>query len=129
LGLVLLGIVLMRTFLPAFLTPKITVPNLVLLSLAVLLVDFYIAPGAKRRWIEVFALAFASFAVLPAACGYIPLSEAIRMGVLGGGVFTVTAWLYSAMTERIRTGSLRKLAPVISAFGLYLAAQCFQGIV
>jgi hypothetical protein len=32
------------------------------------------------------------------------------------------------MEDRLSTGPAAKLAPILSALGLYLAAQCFMGI-
>ena len=33
------------------------------------------------------------------------------------------------MMERLSSGPVAKAAPVLSALGLYLAAQCFAGII
>jgi len=47
---------------------------------------------------------------------------------VGGVVFTVTAWLFTSIQDRLSSGPACKAAPVVSAFGLYLAAQAFTGI-
>ena len=43
-------------------------------------------------------------------------------------IFTVITWLYTTMLDRLSSGPVAKAAPVISALGLYLAVQCFAGI-
>jgi len=49
--------------------------------------------------------------------------------VVGGAVFTVTTWLYSSIQERLSTGPAAKAAPVMSAFGLWLAMQAMVGLI
>ena len=61
LGVSLLAAILVRTFAPIVIIPALNIPNMVALSLAALLLDHYIAPGAKRCYICVAlfsALAF-----------------------------------------------------------------------
>ena len=48
LGIALTAAVLVRTFVPAIIIPQLDIPNMVLLSLTALVLDHYIAPGAKR---------------------------------------------------------------------------------
>ena len=53
---------------------------------------------------------------------------ALVLALAGGVVFTATTFLFSSMTERIASGPVKKLAPIVSAAGLWLAAQCLTGI-
>ena len=128
LGLTLLVAVLVRTFAPRMILPHLDVPNMVLLSLAALLADHYLAPGAKRCYICIPVFAFLTFALLPMAAGIIAPANALMLGIKGAVVFTVTTWLFTSMADRISTGPQAKLAPIMSAFGLYLASQCFMGM-
>ena len=128
LGLILLGAVMVRTFLPLVIIPEWSIPSMVLVSLAALLADHYIAPGAKRCYICILVFAVVTFGLLPWAAGFsIPL-EALPTGVLGGAVFTLTTLLYTSIQDRLSSGPAAKAAPVLSALGLYLAVQCFAGI-
>lgn len=128
LGLILLGAVMVRTFLPLVIIPEWSIPSMVLVSLAALLADHYIAPGAKRCYICIPVFAAVTFGLLPWAAGFsIPL-EALTTGVLGGAVFTLTTLLYTSIQDRLSSGPAAKAAPVLSALGLYLAVQCFAGI-
>ncbi len=127
-GLVLLALVLIRTFAPAIILPKLDIPNMVLISLTVLLVDHYIQKGAKRCYICIPVFAVLTFGLLPFAAWLVAPLEAVKLGVIGGVVFTAVTWLFTAMEDRLSTGPAAKLAPILSALGLYLAAQCFMGI-
>ena len=128
LGGALLIAVLVRTFAPIIIIPALDIPNMVLVSLAALLLDHYLAPGAKRCWICIPVLSVVTFGLLPFAACFVGAAEAVKLAVLGGVVFTATAWLFTSIQDRLSSGPACKAAPVVSAFGLYLASQCFMGI-
>ena len=127
-GFVLLVLVLIRAFAPVIILPKLDILNLVLISLVALLTDHYIQKGAKRCYICIPIFAVVTFGLLPFAACLVTALEAVKLGVIGGVVFTAVTWLFSAMEDRLSTGPAAKLAPILSALGLYLAAQCFMGI-
>lgn len=128
LGAALLIAVLVRTFAPMIIMPKLDIVNMVLLSLVTLLLDHYLAPGAKRCYICIPVFSVVTFGLLPFAACFVGALEAVKLGVMGGIVFTATTWVFSSMTDRISTGPAAKAAPVVSAIGLYLAVQCFMGM-
>ena len=125
----LLAAVLVRTFVPAAVMPQISIPNLVAVSLVALLLDHYIAPGAKRCYICIPVFAALTFGLLPWAAGFIGLNQVWVYALAGGVVFTATTWLFTSMTDRMASGFQSKAAAFISALGLYLAVQCFSGII
>lgn len=127
-GLTLAACVLLRTFIPAIVLPQLSIPNMVLLSLVALLLDHYMAKEAKRCWwcIPVFGLL--TFGVLPYAASFAGVMEALKLAAVGCVTFTVTTWLYSSIQNRLASGPVAKAAPALSALGLYLASQCFAGI-
>jgi len=127
LGLALLIIVLMRSFLPMYIVPRASIPNLVLLSLVALLLDHYLAPGAKRCYVCIPLFALISFALLPWAAGYVLPAEIWKLALLGCVSFTVTTLFFTTIQDRLSSGPSAKAAPVISALELYLAAQCLNG--
>ena len=48
----------------------------------------------------------------------------------GSGVtFTVTTWLFSTIQERLSSGPAAKASAFFSAVSLYMAAQCFMGLI
>ncbi len=128
LGIYLLVCVLVRTFAPAIILPKVNVPNLVLLSLVALVLDHYLAPDAKRCYICIPVLSALTFGLLPFAACFVSLMEAIKLALIGGLVFTVTTWVFTAIQERLSSGPAAKASAFFSAVSLYMAAQCFMGI-
>ncbi len=128
LGAVLLVCVLVRTFAPRMILPNLDIPNMVLLSLTALVLDHYLAPNAKRCYICVPVFSAISFGLLPFAACFTGAMEAGKLALAGGLVFTATTWLYTTIQDRLSTGPAAKAAPILSALGLWLAAQCFAGI-
>lgn len=125
-GLALLICMLVRTFFPAAVLPRLDVPMLVLLSLAALLAESYLAPGANRRYLPVFAFAALTFGLLPPAAG---MGEEVWKTALAGGiVFTAVTALFTSALSRISSGTPAGAAPLISAAGIFLAVQALTGI-
>lgn len=121
--------VLVRTFTPAALIPGLDIPNVVALSLVALVADHYVARGAKRCYICIPVFSAITFGLLPFCAGFVSDLEALKLAILGGAVFTATTWLFTSLQDRLSTGPIAKLAPIFSALGLYLAAQCFAGLI
>ena len=129
LGAALAAAVLVRTVLPAVIIPDLDIPNMVLLSLAALLLDHYLAPGAKRCYICIPVFAAISFGLLPYAAAFTTPVESVKLALVGACVFTVTTWLFTSMMDRISSGPKAKAAPIVSALGLWLAVQAFTAII
>lgn len=121
--------VLVRTFQPAAILPVLNIPNMVIISLAALLVDHFLAPEADRCYICIPVFSVLTFGLLPLAAGFATLATAWKLALVGGGVFTLVTWLFSSMTARMATGRTSKAAAVAGAFGIWLAFQCFSGII
>ena len=127
-GAALLACVIVRALASRIILPELDIPNLVLLSLIALLLEHYLAPGAKRRYVWVGVFSALTFGLLPFAACFVGALDALWLGLLGGVVFTAVTWIFTSMTDRLSTGPAAKAAPFLSALGLYLAAQCFMGI-
>lgn len=127
-GLALAVCVILRTFLPAIVLPQLSIPNMVLLSLVALLLDHYFAKGAKRCWICIPVFACLTFGVLPNVASFVRVWDALKLAAVGCVTFTATTWLYTSIQSRLASGPVAKAAPVLSALGLYLASQCFAGL-
>ena len=128
LGAALLVCVLVRTFLPNFIIPELDIPNMVLISLVALVLDHYLAPGAKRCYICIPVFSAISFGLLPFAACFVGGMEALKLGFVGGIVFTAITWVYSSIQDRLSSGPAAKAAPFMSAFGVYLAIQALMGM-
>lgn len=129
LGVALAVCVMLKVFIPAIVLPALNIPNMVLLSLIALLLDHYLAKETKRCYICVAVFAALSFGVLPYAAGFVALYEIWKPALAGAVVFTIVTFLFTSIQDRISTGPAAKAAPILSAFGLYLAAQAFAGII
>ena len=121
--------VLVRTFQPAAILPVLNIPNVVIISLAALLADYFLAPEADRCYICIPVFSVLTFGLLPLAAGFATLATAWKLALVGGGVFTLVTWLFSSMTDRMSTGRTSKAAAVAGALGIWLAFQCFSGII
>jgi len=127
-GAILLVCVFIRTFAPRIILPQLDIPNLVLISLVVLVLDHYLAPNAERCYICIPAFSALTFGLLPWAAAFVTGGEALELSFAGGLIFTVTTWLFSSIQDRLSTGPDAKAVPVVSAFGLYLAVQGLMGM-
>ena len=128
LGIALLACILVRTFAPRIILPELDIPNLVLISLVALVLDHYLAPEADRCYICIPMFSAITFGLLPYAAAFVTGSEALELALIGGMVFTAMTWLFSSIQDRLSTGPAAKAAPVVSAFGLYLAIQGLMGM-
>lgn len=124
----LLGCLVARLIYPLTILPRRDVPNVVGLSCIVLVLEHYLAPGAKRSYIAIFLFSALSSALLPWAIGFVAPIAMPQYALSGGIVFTVTTWLFDSLVNRLSTGPAANAAPVLGAMGLFLAAQCFQGM-
>ena len=129
LGAALLICVFVRTFAPRIILPELDIPMLTLISLAALVLDHYLAPGADRCYLCIPVFSALTFGLLPFAACIVSGAEAAELALIGCGVFTLMTWLFSSIQDRLSTGPAAKAAPVMSAFGLYLAVQGLMGMI
>lgn len=128
LGVFLLACVVVRTVVPAIILPELDVPMLVLLSLVALVLEHYLVGDAKRCYICIPLFSAVAFGLLPYAAYMATAGEALKLGVIGGVVFTVTTALFTSIQDRLSSGPAAKASALFSAVSLYMAAQCFAGI-
>ena len=109
--------VLLRTFAPitAWL-PNIDIPCLAAVSILALVIDGYI-DGKKipaRCWALTALLAALTFWLLPWASGLVPdAAAAVRMGVIGGVLFTVLTFAYTSIRERLQFRQRQHSLPTV----------------
>lgn len=128
-GVALGACMVMRALLPAGVLPALNIPNMAALSLLTLLLDHYLAKETRRCYICVALFSALTFGLLPWVAGFAELTELWKNALVGAGVFTLLTFLFTSIQDRISTGPAAKAAPILSAFGLYLAMQCFGGII
>ena len=127
-GIALLAAMVTKTFLPWLCLPTVNIPLVAAVSLVALLVESYLAPGARRNWIAILILSAVSFGILPLAGGYVAAAKCGKLALVGGVVFTALTWMFTFASERMTSGKIGKLAPVMTAGCLFLATQCFANI-
>ena len=125
---VLAVMVVLRTFAPQIILPIFDIPTLTAISLAALVLDHYLAKGAKRCWICIPLFAALSFGILPWAAGMVAVKYLLGLALTGAVVFTVCTFVFTSIQDRLSSGPAARLAPIMSAFGIWLAVQAFAGI-
>ena len=126
---VLLAGMLLQIFIPAIILPPLNIPNMVLLSVLVLLVEHFLSKGNPRCYVCVIVFSLAAFAALPLMAGFACVHDFWKYGLVGGITFAITTFLFSSAIQRLRTGPKAPAAVILTALGIYLAAQCFAGII
>lgn len=131
-GALCLLAVLLRTFAPITVQlPNIDIPCLAAVSLIAIVVDCYLdwKKLTPHCWALTAVMAFLTFWLLPWAAGLVAdAGAALRVGVIGGALFTVLAFLFATIRERLFSGKSNILAPLCVAVVMYLACQCFAGM-
>lgn len=128
-GVYLLAALIVRTFCPQIIMPKASIPSLVLISLIPLVLEHYLVPGAKRCYICIPVFSALTFGLLPYAATFVTPMESLKLAVVGCVVFTVTTWLFSTIQDRLSSGPAAKASAFFSAVSLYMASQCFIGMI
>ena len=125
---VLLAGMLVQIFLPAVILPTLNIPNIVLLSLVALLLEHFISKESPRCYVCVVLFGIVAFAALPLMAGFTCLHVFWKLGLVGGITFALTTCLFTSAVKRLKTGPKAPAALVLTCLGIYLASQCFAGI-
>ena len=113
---------------PAVILPVLNIPNMVLLSVVALLVEYFLAGSNPRCYLCVAVFGVAAFGLLPLMAGFACVHDFWKFGLVGGVAFAATTFLFTSATQRLQTGPKAPAALVLTCLGIYLAAQCFAGI-
>ena len=125
---VLAVMAVLRAFSPQIILPIFDIPTVTAISLVALVLDHYLAKGAKRCWICIPVFAALSFGILPFAAGMVALSSILGLALTGAAIFTVCTFVFTSVQDRLSSGPAARLAPIMSALGIWLAVQAFAGI-
>ena len=125
---VLAAMVVLRTVSPQLILMQFDIVSITAISLAALVLDHYLAKGAKRCWICIPLFAALSFGILPWAAGMVAVKYLLGLALTGAVVFTLCTFVFTSIQDRLSSGPAAKLAPIMSAFGIWLAVQAFAGI-
>ena len=127
LGAGLLVGVVWSAFQPNVVLSNLDIPAMAALVLIALLIEYLWKGTEKLAWAVQIVLAAVTFAVLPFAAGYV--GAGIKVTVCGTILFVVLTWLFDSMAERMSVTCDRKCAMIPTAFVMYLACQCFMGMI
>lgn len=125
---VLAVMVVLRTVSPQLILMQFDIVSITGISLAALVLDHYLAPNAKRCYVCIPIFAALSFGILPFAAGMVAVKYLLGLALTGAVVFTVCTFVFTSIQDRLSSGPAAKLAPIMSAFGIWLAVQAFAGI-
>ena len=128
LAAVLAVMVILRAVSPQLILMQFDIVSVTGISLAALVLDHYLAPNAKRCWICIPLFAALSFGILPYAAGMVAVKYLLGLALTGAVIFTVCTFVFTSIQDRLSSGPAAKLAPIMSAFGIWLAVQAFAGI-
>ena len=120
---------LVRVGIPAAVIPPLNIPNMVALSVIALLLEHFLTKGNPRCYICIPVFGALSFGILPLMAGFACQHTFWKFGLVGGVVFTVTTFLFTSAQDRLLTGPKAKAAALITGLGIWLASQCFAGII
>jgi len=120
---------IVRVCAPAAVIPVLNIPGMVLLSVIALLIEHFLTKGNPRCYICIPIFGAITFGILPLMAGFACQHDFWKFGLVGGVVFTLTTFLFTSAQERLLTGPKAKAAIVVTAVGIWLASQCFAGII
>ena len=118
-----------RICMPAAVLPPLNIPNMVALSVMALLLEHFFTKGNPRCYICIPVFGALTFGILPLMAGFACQHTFWKLGLVGAVVFTVTTFLFTSAQDRLLTGPKAKAAMIITAIGIWLASQCFAGII
>ena len=128
LAAVLAVMVVLRAVSPQLILMLFDIVSITGISLIALVLDHYLAKGAKRCYICIPVFAALSFGILPFAAGMVPLKYVLGLAASGAVIFTLCTFAFTSIQDRLSSGPAARLAPIMSAFGIWLAVQAFAGI-
>ena len=120
---------LVRVWVPAAVIPVLNIPNMVLLCVIALLIEHFLTKGNPRCYICIPVFGALVFGILPLMAGFACQHTFWKLGLVGAVVFAVTTFLFTSAQDRLLTGPKAKAAALITGIGIWLAAQCFAGII
>ena len=128
LAAVLAVMVILRAVSPQLILMQFDIVSITGICLIALVLDHYVAPGAKRCWICIPVFAALSFGIPPVAAGMVALKGALGLALTGCVIFTLCTFVFTSIQDRLSSGPAARLAPVMSALGIWLAVQAFANI-
>ena len=128
LGVTLLASIVGKMMCPQLILPQINIPYLAAVSLVALVITSFVNTEEGCIYCQI-VLAALTFGLLPMVAGMVSSTVVVKLALCGGIVFGALDLMVNAMTKRIAMAGICKCAVIPSAFVMYLACQCFAGII
>ena len=125
----LLAGMLIQVYQSAAILPPLNIPGMVLLSVVALLLDYCFTKATTRNYPVLAIFSLAAFGALPLLAGFACIHDFWKIGLVGGITFLITTFFFTSAAQRLKTGPKAPAALVLTAMGIYLASQCFAGII
>ena len=116
-----------RTFQPNVVLADLELPAIAALILIALVMEYLFKGTQKRAWAVQILLSAITFAVIPFAAGY--AGAGIGLILCGTAMFTALTFIFDSVAERVNVTCDCKCAVIPTAFVMYLACQCFMGMI
>ena len=116
-----------KAFQPNVVLADLELPAIAALVLIALVIEYLWKGTQKRAWAVQIVLAAITFAVIPFAAGY--AGAGIGLILCGTAMFTALTWIFDSVAERLDVTCDCKCAMIPTAFVMYLACQCFMGMI
>lgn len=129
LGVVLLVSIIAKMMCPQLILPQLNIPYVAAVSLVALILASFVKTEEEGCVIAQILLAAVTFGVLPMVAGMVSGAAVLKLALCGGIVFGILEAMFTAMVKRMEMAGICKYAVVPAAFALYLACQCFTGII
>ena len=127
LGAGLLVGIIWKAVMPNVVLSDLDIPAMAAIVLVALVIEYLVKGTQKRAWAVQIVLAAVTFAVLPWAAD-LP-TAGLAVTACGTAVFAVLTWMFDAVAQRMDVTADCKYAMIPTAFVLYLACQCFMGMI
>ena len=116
-----------KAFQPNVVLADLELPAIAALVLIALVIEYLWKGTQKRAWAVQIVLAAITFTVIPFAAGY--AGAGIGLILCGTVMFTALTWIFDSVAERLDVTCDCKCAMIPTAFVMYLACQCFMGMI
>lgn len=127
-GTLCLTALLVGTFAPGVILPRVSLPLLVLLALIPQITVLYLAPTVHPPLLTTTVLAGVTFALLP-LCANVDTDLSVwALFLTGTAVFGGVSLLYGSLARRMTACTKGPFTPAAQGLCLYLASQCLQGL-
>lgn len=127
-GLTILLMFISKTFLPGAMLLQLSMPNIAGICLIALLLNHYLGSKETGNILLNALLGGIILGIIPVAGGVTIGMGALKLAIVGGVEYAVLSWLFSSMINRMESTISTKLAPVPTAFVLFLACQGLANI-